>query len=54
MSGEREGRREQMDRFVSNMVRSGGDPEYAKRKARECAVRADRRDDKKRREPKTK
>lgn len=46
MSGEREGRRKQMDTSVKNWTSRGMSPEKAKAKAKECAVRADRRDDK--------
>ena len=45
MSGEREGSREPRDRMVRHMVQNGSDREYAKQKARECAVRKDRRED---------
>ena len=34
-----------MDRMVRHMVQNGTDREYAKQKARECAVRKDRRED---------
>ena len=51
---EREGRREQMDRFVKQLVNGGTDYNYAKRKARECAERADRRENKKRKNQKNK
>lgn len=51
MSAEREGRREQMERTARDMIRRGAAPEYAKRKAREMAIRADRREDKKARNP---
>jgi len=51
---ERDGRREAMDRFVKQLVEGGNDHRYAKRKARECANRADRKDDKKRKNPNTK
>ena len=53
MSGEKPGRRDQIDRFVRDMVKRGNDPRYAERKARECALRADRRDENpKRKNPK--
>ena len=52
MSGEREGRRDQIERVARDMVRRGADPDYAKAKARDCAIRADRKDDKKPRETK--
>jgi len=40
---ERPGRRDQMTKFERDMVDSGMRPDRAKEKARECAVRADRR-----------
>jgi hypothetical protein len=51
---ERAGRREAMDRFVKQLVTGGNDHKYAKQKARDCAIRADRRDDKQRNNPKIK
>ena len=42
MSGETPGRRTQMDRLVKQLVNSGNDLQYAKRKALECAIRADK------------
>ena len=45
MGGEREGRREAMDRMVRHMVQNGSNREYAKQKARECAIRKARRED---------
>ena len=47
MSSEKQGRREQIDRMVQHMVQNGANASKAKKKAVECAVRADRRDDKK-------
>lgn len=47
MSGEKGGRRQQIDRMVQHMVQNGADIKKAKKKAVECAIRADRRDDKK-------
>ena len=47
MSGERQGQRETMDRFVQRLVEHGNSTEYAKKKARECAIRSDRREDSK-------
>ena len=47
MSGERDGRRDQINRIAKHMVQNGVDPKKAKAKAVECAVRADRRSDKK-------
>ena len=47
MSGERKGRRDQMDKFVQKMTRQGFDRNYIKRKAVQCAIRADRKDDQK-------
>ena len=43
--GERQGRREAMDRMVRRMVETGSDREYAQQKARESAIRKDRRED---------
>jgi len=34
-----------MDRMVRHMVQNGSNREYAKQKARECAIRKDRRED---------
>jgi hypothetical protein len=49
MSGEKQGRREQIDRMTRHLVQNGGQsPEAAKAKATEAAIRADRRDEKKR------
>jgi|TARA_Y100000296_G_scaffold20654_1_gene24527 hypothetical protein len=45
--GERQGQRETMDRFVKSLVKHGNSTEYAKKKARECAIRSDRREDSK-------
>ena len=47
MSGEKDGRRKQIDRMVQHMVQNGSDVNKAKKKAVECAIRADRRSDKK-------
>ena len=47
MPGEKSGRREQINRMAKHMVQNGVDPKKAKAKAVECAIRADRRDDKK-------
>ena len=47
MSGERQGQRETMDRFVKQLVEYGNSPAYARKKAKECAIRADRREDSK-------
>ena len=44
--GETKGRREQISRFVDSMVKQGFNPDYAKKKAIQCAVKADRRDSK--------
>lgn len=44
MSGEKTGRREQMNNFVSHLVKNGTDPKFAKAKAKECAKRADRKE----------
>lgn len=48
MSGERQGRRETMDRFVRQLVENGNDPNRAKSIARREAVKADTREDRKR------
>ena len=40
--GEKPGRREQMDRFVKQMVKSGHDRKYIKSKAIELAVKKDK------------
>ena len=45
MTGERQGQRENMERFVKRLVKHGNSTEYAKKKARECAIRSDRRED---------
>lgn len=45
MKGERQGQRENIDRFVKRLVEHGNSPEYARKKARECAIRSDRRED---------
>lgn len=34
-----------MDRFIKRLVQHGNSTEYAKKKARECAIRSDRRED---------
>ena len=47
MSSEKQGRREQIDRMVRHMVQNGANQNKAKQKAVECALRADRREDKK-------
>ncbi len=47
MSGEKGGRREQIDRMVRHMVQNGANQNKAKQKAVECALRGDRREDKK-------
>ncbi len=44
MSGEKPGRREQMNNFVSHLVKNGADPKFAKAKAKELAVRSDRKE----------
>lgn len=48
MSGEKQGKREAMDRMVQRLTSQGVPVESAKKTARECAVRSDRRDDRKR------
>lgn len=47
--GETKGRREGMDRFVAQLVKHGNSPDYAKKRAIESAIKADRRDEKKKR-----
>ena len=47
MSGEKAGRREQIDRMTRYLVQNGADPNMAKKKAVKCAVKADKRQDKK-------
>ena len=39
MSGEKQGVRESMDRMISQMVKSGQNPEYAKKVARDQAIK---------------
>ena len=51
---ETKGRRVAMDRFTKQLVQAGTNHEYAKKKARECAIRADRKDEKQRTKTKTK
>ena len=46
MSGEKTGRREQVERMTQYLVENGADPNKAKKKAVQCAVKADRRKDK--------
>jgi hypothetical protein len=48
MSGENKGSREAMDRMVRQMVNHGTDHNYAKKKAREAAIKHDQNQDKKR------
>ena len=47
MSGEKGGRREQINRMAKHLVQNGVEPQKAKKKAVQCAVKADRRDEKK-------
>ena len=42
--GEKPGRREQMDRFVRQMVKEGYSHKAIKEKAIECALKADRKE----------
>jgi len=44
MSGEKQGRREQIDRFVKQMVKAGHNHNYIKAKAIQSAIKADRSD----------
>ena len=44
---ERVGRREQMERMICQMVKSGQKPEYARKVAREQAIKQDKRDQRK-------
>jgi hypothetical protein len=41
--GETPGQRETMDRFTKHLVENGADHNYARRKAREMAIRMDHR-----------
>ncbi len=50
--GETKGRREAMNRFVAQLVKHGNQADYAKKLARENAIKADQRDEKKRRKGK--
>ena len=43
MSGERKGSREAMDKMVLQMVKSGPNPEYAKKKAIKAAQSHDKK-----------
>ena len=45
--GEKKGRRETIDRMVKQMVKNGFDQRYAKQKAIQCAVKADKQNTKK-------
>tara|TARA_R100000808_G_scaffold7939_1_gene22754 strand:- start:6208 stop:6351 length:144 start_codon:yes stop_codon:yes gene_type:complete len=47
MSGEKQGYREAMDRMVRRMVDHGAKPDHAVKKAREAAIRKDKKDSKK-------
>jgi hypothetical protein len=47
MSGERTGRREQVERMTQYLIRNGADPDKAKKKAVKCAIKADKREGKK-------
>ena len=44
MSGEKESYRRAMDRMAKQMVDNGARPEHAIKKAREAAIRKDRKD----------
>lgn len=44
---EKPGRREAIAKMVDQMVKSGNSPEYAKKVAREAAIRKDRREQRK-------
>lgn len=44
--GEKPGRREAMDRMVKKMIKNGANRDYAKKKAVECAQRADKKEKK--------
>ena len=46
MSGEKSGTRERIDQMVSMMVKKGVDPSYAKEKARKCAIKEDKKNNK--------
>tara|TARA_R100001086_G_C11676776_1_gene214506 strand:+ start:388 stop:528 length:141 start_codon:yes stop_codon:yes gene_type:complete len=41
------GRREQIERMIGQMVKSGQKPEYARKVAREQAIKQDKRDQRK-------
>tara|TARA_R110000824_G_scaffold70637_2_gene181074 strand:+ start:248 stop:394 length:147 start_codon:yes stop_codon:yes gene_type:complete len=43
MSGEKKGTREAMDRMVRQLVNNGTDRNYAKEKAREAAIKNERK-----------
>jgi len=47
MSGEKQGVRESMDRMISQMVKSGQNPEYAKKVARDQAIKNEKREQRK-------
>jgi len=46
MSGETKGSRERIDQMVSMMVKKGVSPSYAKEKARNCAIKEDKKKNK--------
>ena len=48
MSGERPGQREKIAKTIRQMVKGGANPDYAKKKAIQSAIRDDRRNSAKR------
>jgi hypothetical protein len=46
MSGEREGQRERIDVTIRQMIKGGANPDYAKQKARQAALKEDRKNSK--------
>lgn len=47
MSGEKKGVRESMDQMISQMVKSGQNPEYAKKIVRNQAIKNEKREQRK-------
>ena len=48
-SGERQGRREGIERMTGQLVSNGMSQEQASKRARQCAIRKDRREESKKR-----
>ena len=46
MSGEQQGQRERIDVTIRQMLKGGADLEYAKQKARQAALKEDRKNSK--------